>query len=127
MTITTGNEHDFLGMKIKINMDETVTNDTRDQINKAIEKFEKYDTVDANVVSPATCYIFNVNPNAEQLNTRLSEAFHSIRAKLGYIMKRGRPDIETAVSFLMKRVSKKDTDDWKKLRRLIVFSKRYYG
>jgi len=113
----------FIGMKIKINMDKTVTIDMRDEINKAIEDFEKYDTVDTNVVSPATCYLFNVNPNAEQLNTRLSEAFYSITSKLGYIMKRGRPDIETAVSFLMIRVSKSDTDDWKKLRRLIGFLK----
>ncbi len=37
MTITTGNEHDFLGMKIKINMDKMETIDMRVQINKAIE------------------------------------------------------------------------------------------
>ena len=123
MTITTGNKHDFLGMKIEINGDKTVSIDMRQQLQKVVEEFEQYDTVDANVVSPAAHYLFNVNPNAEQLNTRLSEAFHSITAKLGYIMKRGRPDIETAVSFLMKRVSKSDTDDWKKLRRLIGFLK----
>ena len=39
-------------------------------------------------------------------------ASHSIRSKLGYIMKRGRPDNETSISFLMKRVSKSDKDDW---------------
>ena len=124
MEIMTGNKHDFLGMKIEINEDKTVSIDMRQQLQKVVEEFEQYDTVDANVVSPATCYLFNVNPNAEQLNTRLSEAFHSITSKLGYIMKRGRPDIETAVSFLMKRVSKSDTDDWTKLRRLIGFIKR---
>ena len=44
-------------------------------------------------------------------------------AKLLYIMKRARPDLETAVSYLCKRVSKRKLDDWKKLRRLIVFIK----
>ena len=39
-------------------------------------------------------------------------------------MKRARPDIETGVSFLMKRVAKSDVDDWKKLRRVIGFLKR---
>ena len=39
-------------------------------------------------------------------------------------MKRGRPDIETTVSFLMKRLSKSETDDWMKLRRLIGFIQR---
>ena len=34
-------------------------------------------------------------------------------------MQRTRPDIETAVSFLMKRVSKSNLDDWKKLIRMI--------
>ena len=38
-------------------------------------------------------------------------------------MKRGRPDIETSISFLMKRVSKSDKDDWNKLRRIIGFLK----
>ena len=83
MEIMTGNKHDFLVMKIEINGDKTVSIDMRQQLQKVVEEFEKYDTVDANVVSPAAHYLFNVNPNAEQLNTRLSEAFHSITSKLG--------------------------------------------
>jgi len=38
-------------------------------------------------------------------------------------MQRARSDIETSVSFLMKRVSKSNVDDWKKLRRVIGFLK----
>jgi len=34
MKITTGNEHIFLGMKIKINIDKAVTIDMKDQIYK---------------------------------------------------------------------------------------------
>ena len=44
-------------------------------------------------------------------------------AKILYIMKRARPDLETAVSYLCTRVSKSDLDDWKKLRRVIAFIK----
>ena len=36
-------------------------------------------------------------------------------------MKRARPDLETAVSFLCTRVPKSDEDDWKKLRRVIDY------
>ena len=39
-------------------------------------------------------------------------------------MKRDRPDLETAVLFLMKRISKSDVDDWAKLLRLIGFIKK---
>ena len=44
-------------------------------------------------------------------------------AKLLYVMKRARPDIETSVSFLMRRVSKSDEDDWAKLIRALGFIK----
>ena len=124
MEITSGSMHEFLGMKIGINEDRTISVDMRQQLRQVIKEFEKFDTINANVTKPATYYLFNINPYAEQLNAELSEAFHSITSKLGYIMKRGRPDIETAVSFLMKRVSKSDTDDWIKLKRLIGFIQR---
>ena len=111
MDITSGNEDDFLGKKIKMNMDKTVTIDMRDQINNTIDEFEKYDTVDGYTVTPAANHLFTVNPNAEELDQKHSEIFHTITAKLGYIMKRARPDIETGVSFLIKCVAKGDVDD----------------
>ena len=80
-------------------------------INKAIIEFEKYDIVDSNTVTPAAHYLFTVNSNVEELDQEHSEGFHTVTAKLGYKMKRARPDIETGVSFLMKRVAKSDTDD----------------
>ena len=36
-------------------------------------------------------------------------------------MKRSSPDLETAIAYSCTRVSKIDEDDWKKLRRVIVF------
>ena len=52
-----------------------------------------------------------------------SDIFHSVTAKLLFIMKRGRPDIETAVSYLMARVSKSNMKDWEKLKRCLGFLK----
>ena len=46
--------------------------------------------------------------------------FHLVVAKLLWIMKRARPDLETSVSFLWTRVMKSDNDDRKKLRRVLA-------
>jgi len=39
-------------------------------------------------------------------------------------MKRVRPAIETSISFLMRRVSKSDVDDWWKLKRVLAYLKK---
>ena len=111
MDITSGNEYDFLGMEIKINTDKTVSIYIGVQSSKVIKEFENFDTVDSNTVTPAANYLFTVNPSAEELDQKYSEPFHTITAKLGYIMKQARPDIETIVYFLMKRAAKSDTND----------------
>lgn len=49
------------------------------------------------------------------------EKFHSMVARLLYLSKHGRPDILTAVSFLTTRVLCPDTDDWKKLGRVLTY------
>ena len=51
-----------------------------------------------------------------QLDEEKSENFHSVVAKLLYIMKSTRSDLDTAVGFLITRVSKSDEDVWTKLR-----------
>ena len=54
-------------------------------------------------------------------NEEKSDIFHSVVAKLLYITKRARPDIETAVYYLCTCVSKSTEDDWGKLRRVLGF------
>ena len=89
--------------------------------------------LDDTVASIATHYLYSVDENATGLDKTRTEIFHSVTAKLLYIMKRVRPDIETAVSFLMRRVSKSNIEDWKKLKRCLGFVKgtkndvRYIG
>ena len=58
----------------------------------------------------------SVNEDARKLNEERADKFHSMVAKLLWVMKRGRPDIETAVAFLCTRVKTPDVDDWCKLR-----------
>ena len=49
------------------------------------------------------------------------QTFHTFVAKLLFVSKRGRPDIQVAIAFLSTRVQEPDRDDWKKLTRLIRY------
>ena len=64
--------------------------------------------------------ILEINKNAKQLDKENSEIFHSMTEKLLFLTKIARPDIETAVSYFTKRVTKSDEYDWKKILRLLV-------
>ena len=123
LVISRGDEHDLLGMKIKMNRaDKTVTIDMRDQLKEAFEMFGE--ELDETVVSPARKNLFITHDGeCEELNEARSEVFHSVTAKLLFIMKRGRPDVETTVSYLMTRVSKSNERDWTKLKRCLGFLK----
>ena len=73
------------------------------------------------VAQPAGGHLFKTNENAEKLDEETADIFHTIVAKLLWIMKRARPDIEPAVSFLCTRVQAPDVDDKKKLRQLLRY------
>ena len=61
--------------------------------------------------TPSNKNLFNTSQDLCELNIQKSEIFYSVVAKLLYITKRARPDIETAVSYLYTRVSKSTDDD----------------
>ena len=123
LVISRGDEHDLLGMAIKINRaDKSVTIDMRDQLKEAFEMFGE--ELDNTVASPARKSLFKTyDGECEELDEARSEIFHSVTAKLLFIMKRGRPDVETVVSYLMTRVSKSNEKDWEKLKRCLGFLK----
>lgn len=126
MKIHTGNKHDFLGMNIIINEKEkTVTIEMKEQIRKMIQEFEDETGVklDDTVSTPATGNLFKVDMTSVELDGKKSKVFHTNTAKLLYLMKRARPDIETSVSFLIRIVSKCNNEDWVKVRRVLGFLK----
>ena len=63
--------------------------------------------------------LWDVNAEAELLDYIKDYLFHLLTAKLLYITKRTRPDIEPAEEFLTTRVAKINVDDWKKPRTCI--------
>ena len=69
----------------------------------------------------ATDHLFKVRDNAPKLNEERADFFHCVVAQLLFVAQRGRPDLETVVSFLSKRVQAPDEDDYKKLARAIKY------
>ena len=92
------------------------------QILDAIESFGE--EIEGYVLSPSARHLMTVDDNATKLSQAKQEIFHSVTAKLLYIEKRARPDIEPTVAFLCTRVDKSDVDDWKKLKRNLKWLKQ---
>jgi hypothetical protein len=119
LTVTRGNIHEYLGMtidystedKVKIRMDDYVENVLNDAPSD----------MDGKAATPAAEHLFKIDANAKKLDSDDSDMFHSMTAKLLFLCKRARPDIQTPIAFLCMRVSTPDTDDYKKLRRVICY------
>ena len=121
LTITRGEEHVFLGMKLKVDRNSrTFSVDMSDQIMETVQAFGE--KIEGTVTSPAAKYLLNVPEDDEVLDDERKDRFHSVVAKLLYIMKRARPDLEPAVAFLCTRVSKSSKSDWGKLRRVLQYA-----
>jgi hypothetical protein len=120
LTVCRGMIYDYLGMtldytvpgKVMINMDHYV-NELLDEVPA--------DMRNGTSTTPAAAYLYDVNEDAEKLNQERIDTFHTITAKLLFLSKRARPDLQQAVGFLTTRVKCPDTDDWKKLCRVIKY------
>jgi len=68
---------------------------------------------DINGVSttPAALNLFNIDKGAEKLGKGKAQLFHHLVAKLLYLSRRSRQDIQTTIAFLCTRVQSPDTDD----------------
>ena len=77
--------------------------------------------IDTAAVTTAAPNLFEVRQEIAQLPAEKAQLFHRIVAKLLFVCKRGRPDIQVAIAFLSTRTSKSDEYDWRKLRRLMRY------
>lgn len=94
-----------------------------DHIKEAIEMFGE--ELKQNISTPAYRDLFETYDElAPELSEKKRDLFHRVTAKLLFITKRSRPDIETAISYLTTRVSKSNERDWLKLKRVLSFLKR---
>ena len=65
--------------------------------------------------------LFDVDESAEMLSDELGNTFHHNTAKLLFLCKRARPNVQTAVAFLCTQVKALDMDDYKKLARTMKY------
>ena len=70
----------------------------------------------------ATDNLFTVNEeNPELLDEKDCVLVHSSTARLLFLEKRARPDIQTVIAFLCMRVKVADVDDYKMLERVMAY------
>eukprot|EP00957_Ditylum_brightwellii_P211272 15365980-Ditylum_brightwellii.AAC.1 len=116
---TRGKLHDDLGMTLDFSKKGKVKVLMVEYVNEIIEDFPE--AVEGSVTTTAAEHLFNIKKEGTALNETQVRQFHTFTAKLLFVCKRARPDIQMAVAFLTTRVKNPDEDDWKKPRRLILY------
>jgi hypothetical protein len=114
LTIRRGKVHDYLGIRFDFTQKGKVTMTMNDFIQELLKECPD-DLMKGTSTTPAALHLFAVNPDCEKLDSDTSTMYHHLTAKLLYLSKRTRPDLQLAVSFLSTRVLAPDADDWKKL------------
>jgi hypothetical protein len=118
-----GKVHDYLGMILDYSEPGKVKIQMKDYVAKTLNEFKYQDELRATkpVTSPAAEKLFSVNDKTPKLDKAMGEEFHGTVAKLLFLTKRARPDLQPTVPFLCTRVKQPDQDDWKKLLRLLKY------
>jgi hypothetical protein len=129
LVVERGKDLNFLGMeigflekgKLKLGLVQYISG----MIEELEEALEPYgENLDRDYPHPAAKWLFTVKPDTEELNEAKADIFRKFVAKLIWVMKRGRPDVEPTVSFLSTRVKAPDKDDWHKFKRLMCWVKK---
>ena len=120
LTVTRGKVHEYLGMKIDFSQDGKVIFSMEENIEALLAEMPD-DLKKGSATTPAANHLFTVNPQGVKLNEKKAENYHHLTAKLLYLCKQVRPDLQTAVSFLTTRVQSPDQDDYKKLGRCLRY------
>ena len=110
--------HNFVGMDLDFKDDDTVGILTKDYIKDCIEVFG--DNMSTVVNIPGKHDLFTVIDEKTMSEERM-DIFHHIVAKLLYVSKIARVDIDLTVSFLYTKVLKSTEEDWVKLRSLLHY------
>ena len=119
LTITRGKVHEYLGLTIDFSIDGKVMFTMIEYIKGMLEELPA--DFSGKAPNPASPKLFDVDPAAAQLPKDLATLYHHNAAKLLFLCKRARPDVQTATAFLCTRVKGPDGDDYKKLRRVMQY------
>jgi hypothetical protein len=119
LTITRGKVHDYLGMVLDFSIPGKVKFTMIEYIKEMLDELPL--DMGGEAATPAAGHLFEVNENPQLLDENTANMFHHNVAKLLFLCKRARPDIQTAVAFLCTRVKSPDADDYKKLVRVMRY------
>ena len=122
LTVTRGLIHDYVGMTIDYTEKGNVKFTMFDYLEEILQNLPD-ELKGCESPTPAADHLFKVDHEAAKLNEERSDRFHHYVAKLLYMSKRARPDIQTAIAFLCTRVKGPDEDDVKKLKRVMSYLK----
>jgi hypothetical protein len=111
--------HKYLGMTLDFSVDGKVKVIMQDYIKEMLDELGP--DMDGVAATPAANHMFTVNSEPVFLDEKAAELFHHYTAKLLFLSRRARPDIQTAVAFLTTRVKGPDEDDQKNLRRCMQY------
>ena len=90
--------------------------------------FDILDDAPDGMITPAGDHIFQVNEQDPIfLNEMVEVEFHHIVARLLFLCNRVRPDLQTAVSFFCTRLKNPDTNDHKKISRVLKYLRTTAG
>ena len=65
---------------------------------RLLEEIELFgENIDEKVTTPESTHLFIVTKKSQQLDEEKRYTFHSVVAKILYIMKRARPDLEISI------------------------------
>ena len=116
ISFTSGNLHNYLGMLFEYsNESVSIT------MPKYIDDILRENAITTHAPTPASNDLFTIDATSPPLTNKDKLAFHTTTAKLLYLSKRTRPDIQLAIAFLTTRVQHPTAQDKQKLHRTLAY------
>eukprot|EP00957_Ditylum_brightwellii_P032700 2478944-Ditylum_brightwellii.AAC.1 len=109
LTINRGKVHDYLGMTLDFSSAKKVKILMLDYIKKLVKDLP--DDFGGEAATPAANHFFEIDENAEKSDNKEGEFFHYVVAKLIFLYKRARSDLQTSVAFLSTCIKSPNVDD----------------
>lgn len=112
-------KHEYLGMNVDVSESGKVRITIFQYIMETLDESPPEFT--GTSATSAGLYLFNTSNNTQKIDDMRAGMFHHITAKLLYLSKRARPNIQLAVFFLCARVRAPEQQDRKKMGRVIRY------
>eukprot|EP00957_Ditylum_brightwellii_P002740 210448-Ditylum_brightwellii.AAC.1 len=114
-----GKVYNYLGMTFDYRKKGKVKVSMVKYTKKLVETFPEW--IEGSVTTQAADHLFEVKENNVKLSEEKGRVYHTITAKLLFLCKRVRQDLQTAIAFLTTRVKEPNEINWKKLGQVILY------